>query len=225
MTTWNGPGEARSWNGPGAADDPRSTDPSIPDFEAPDQPYSDAKQDASAAGDQQTPAQSYQQPAAQSYQQPPAQSHWQPNPAGFGYAERDVFTPFAESGVFDPYADPTRPARMQGQQLSPQSSPPYYPADPYTGYSLTPLRPYSTQEEHPNGTIALVLGILGFFVGVTAPFAWWLGASGRADARKYPGRYSNEGALTAGMICGAIVTIGMLAMIASVLLAIVLAAA
>ena len=71
----------------------------------------------------------------------------------------------------------------------------------------------------------MVLGILGFFVGVIVLFAWWLGASGRADARKYPGRYSNEGALTAGMICGAIVTIGMLAMIASVLLAIVLAAA
>ena len=68
----------------------------------------------------------------------------------------------------------------------------------------------------------LYAGVLLVMAGAAA---WWLGAAGRADVRKHPGRYSNEGALTAGMICGAIVTIGMAAMFALVLLALLLGAA
>ena len=213
------------WNAPGVADDQRSTDQGMPDFVTGDQPDPYPHQASDAPGNQQPGMQSYRQPPAQNQQQQPREDYWQPSQAGYQHAEPQAFDPFSSAITFNPYADPNQSAPAQGQQLSPQSPPPYSPAAAYPGYSLAPLQPYSAGEQHPNGTVALVLGILGFFFGFTAPFAWWLGAAGRADVRKHPGRYSNEGALTAGMICGAIVTIGMAAMFALVLLALLLGAA
>lgn len=213
------------WNAPGAADDQRPTDPGLPDFVTGDQPDAHPHQGSDAPGNQQPGQPSYRQPPVQNHRQQSREDYWQPSPAGYDYAEPPAFDPFGSAAAFDPYADPSQPAGWQGQQLSTQSAAPNYPGASYPGYSLAPLQPYSAGEQHPNGTVALVLGILGFFFGFTAPFAWWLGAAGRADVRKYPGRYSNEGALTAGMICGAIVTIGMAAMFALVLLALLLGAA
>ncbi|MBA3528302.1 MAG: DUF4190 domain-containing protein [Propionibacteriaceae bacterium] len=61
--------------------------------------------------------------------------------------------------------------------------------------------------EHPQGTTILVLGILGFFVGICAPFAWYLGSKALTEIRASGVSYSNEQTIVVGRILGIIVTI------------------
>lgn len=81
-----------------------------------------------------------------------------------------------------------------------------YPADdvpsPYGGqpYGMAP-------QEHPQGTTVLILGILGFFVAVTAPFAWYLGSKAMKEVRASGTTYSNEQQLNIGRILGMVFTI------------------
>ena len=80
---------------------------------------------------------------------------------------------------------------------------PDHPAQPqYYG------QPYSSAaREHPQGTTILVLGILGFFFAICAPFAWYLGNKALREIRSSGAHYSNEQNVVIGRILGMIVSI------------------
>lgn len=68
---------------------------------------------------------------------------------------------------------------------------------PAYGYGAPP------QEEHPQGTIVLILGILGIVAcQVLSPVAWVMGNRTLAEIDAQPGRYSNRSLVNAGRICG-----------------------
>lgn len=87
-------------------------------------------------------------------------------------------------------------------------------SNPYEQYPAgnTPS-PYGQQpygmapQEHPQGTTVLILGILGFFVGVTAPFAWYIGSKALKEVRASGQHFSNEQSLNIGRILGIVVTL------------------
>ena len=83
------------------------------------------------------------------------------------------------------------------EQYPPGNSPYPYGGQPY------PMAP----QEHPQGTTVLILGILGFFVGVTAPFAWYLGSKAMKEIRASGATYSNVQQINIGRILGMILTI------------------
>lgn len=86
--------------------------------------------------------------------------------------------------------------------------PPY--GAPGYGYGPQPIA-----REHPSGTTVLVLGILGLVLGfaccigfVLSPIAWAKGHSARREIAASPGvNWSNQGAVTAGWVCGIIGTV------------------
>jgi small-conductance mechanosensitive channel len=72
-------------------------------------------------------------------------------------------------------------------------------------------QPYpAVPQEHPQGTTVLVLGIVGLFVGICAPFAWVMGNRALKEIRGSSGRYANEQQIVIGRILGMIVTILMI---------------
>ena len=85
-------------------------------------------------------------------------------------------------------------------------------SNPYEQYPGNPA-PYGGQpygmapREHPQGTTVLVLGILGFFVVVTAPFAWYLGSKATKEIRASGAYYSNTQQINVGRILGIVVTL------------------
>lgn len=88
---------------------------------------------------------------------------------------------------------------------------PTYGQTPYgqpTAYGqVAPYGAAGTQMTHPESMTALVLGIAGLFVGVTAPFAIWLGSRARREARENPERYRDDGMALTGVILGWVVTV------------------
>ncbi|NLV56830.1 MAG: DUF4190 domain-containing protein [Acidimicrobiales bacterium] len=81
-----------------------------------------------------------------------------------------------------------------------------YPPPGYGGYPQQGYGP--VQQEHPQGTTILVLGILSLVVcGLLGPFAWVMGNKAKAEVDARPGLYSNAGNITAGRICGMVATI------------------
>ena len=92
---------------------------------------------------------------------------------------------------------------------APHGQPPYgqspYGQAPYgapPGYGV----PYGygpPQQEHPQGTTVLILGILGIVAcQILAPFAWVMGNRALAEIDANPAAYSNRGLVVAGRICG-----------------------
>lgn len=59
--------------------------------------------------------------------------------------------------------------------------------------------------EHPQASTVLILGILGLFVAVTAPFAVVIGNRARRDVAA--GRYAPSTSLSVGWVLGIIITI------------------
>jgi uncharacterized membrane protein YjgN (DUF898 family) len=88
--------------------------------------------------------------------------------------------------------------------------------EPY-GYHPQPVPDprFPVAVEHPQGTLILVLGILGVCVaGICAPFAWYLGNKALRDIRSSGMRYSNEQYVVVGRVLGMIMTILAIAAIA-----------
>lgn len=116
-------------------------------------------------------------------------------------------------GQPDPYnqADPDRRADYSGQ--TPQ---------PYPGYA-------SPAPDHPQGTLILVFGIAGFFVGILGPVAWVMGSRALREIRASGVHPPNEQQIVIGRILGIVVTVllvlGFLLGMAIVVLAAVAAAA
>jgi uncharacterized membrane protein YjgN (DUF898 family) len=77
--------------------------------------------------------------------------------------------------------------------------------------------------EHPQGTLVLVLGILGVFVaGICAPFAWYLGGKALKEGRAAGITYSNQQQLVVGRVLGIIMTLLAILAVVFGLLALVL---
>jgi hypothetical protein len=61
--------------------------------------------------------------------------------------------------------------------------------------------------EHPRAQTVLILSIVGIFVGICAPIAWYLGAKAKKEVLAQPGVWTTEGSLKMGTLIGKIFTI------------------
>jgi hypothetical protein len=98
----------------------------------------------------------------------------------------------------------------QNPQSQPGSNPYQPPPGQYPGGS-TPA-PYGqgygvATQEHPQGTMIFVLGIVGIFVGVCAPIAWYLGNKTLREITASGASYSNVSQIRTGRMLGKVFTI------------------
>ena len=118
----------------------------------------------------------------QSQQQPGSNPYNQPTPGS------------------DPYSQPP-PGQYPGS-----GAPGQYPGGstpaPYGqgGYGVA-------TQEHPQGTMIFALGIVGIFVGVCAPIAWYLGNKTLREITASGASYSNLSQIRTGRMLGKVFTI------------------
>lgn len=141
------------------------------------------------------------------------------------------------SPEYPPYAEPAaagygdQPGYSQdygqgdyGQQDYAQG----YAPQPYgqPGYGVS-AQPYGSAD-HPQGTLILVFGIAGFFVGVLGPVAWIMGSRALREIRSSGAHPGNEQLIVIGRILGIIVTVlmglGVLVSLLFLVLAVVVSA-
>ena len=69
-------------------------------------------------------------------------------------------------------------------------------------------QPYGAPpQEHPQGTLILIFGILGIFITIFAPIAWYLGNKAKEDIQTSGVQYSNEQNISIGRMLGKVFTI------------------
>ncbi|GAA1434749.1 hypothetical protein GCM10009616_29870 [Microlunatus lacustris] len=107
-----------------------------------------------------------------------------PDPAG-GYGGQPGY------GQDYPQQDP-------GQGYAPQ-------AYGQPGYGVS-AQPYGSAD-HPQGTLILVFGIAGFFVGVLGPVAWIMGSRALREIRSSGAHPGNEQLIVIGRLLGIVVTV------------------
>jgi hypothetical protein len=80
---------------------------------------------------------------------------------------------------------------------------------PYDQQSHLPYgQPYGTPpQEHPQGTLILIFGILGIFITIFAPIAWYLGNKAKKEIQASGIQYSNEQNVSIGRMLGKVFTI------------------
>ncbi|MCE3274356.1 MAG: hypothetical protein K0R13_211 [Propionibacteriaceae bacterium] len=93
-----------------------------------------------------------------------------------------------------------QPGQYAGGQPAPygQQSAMPYGQQPYT---MPPM------QEHPQGTMILIFGILGIFITIFAPIAWYLGNKAKKDVQTSGIQYSNEQNISVGRMLGKVFTI------------------
>jgi ABC-type Fe3+ transport system permease subunit len=75
-------------------------------------------------------------------------------------------------------------------------------------------QPYgAAPREHPQGTTILIFGIIGIFVTIFAPIAWYMGSKAKKEIQASGVQYSNEPNVNAGRVLGMVFTIIWLAFI------------
>ncbi len=121
----------------------------------------------------------YSQPSANPYSQPSANPYEQPSA--------------------NPYSQPSANPYEQQQ----------YAAAPYgqAGATSPYGQPYGAPAEHPQGTLILIFGILGIFVGIFAPVAWYMGNKANKEIKATGAQYSNQQSINIGRILGMVFTI------------------
>jgi hypothetical protein len=124
------------------------------------------------------------QPGSDPYQQPPGQY-----PGGSSPYGQPSPTPYGQQPPA-PYGQ--QPPAPYGQQ------PPAAYGQPYGGVA---------SQEHPQGTIVFVLGIVGIFFGVCAPIAWYLGNKTLREITASGASYSNVSQIRTGRMLGKVFTI------------------
>jgi hypothetical protein len=102
-------------------------------------------------------------------------------------------------------------------QPSPQGPYPpseqYQPAGQPTPYGPQSPMPYGQQpygaapQEHPQGTLILIFGILGIFITIFAPIAWYMGNKAKKEIAASGIHYTNESNISIGRMLGKIFTI------------------
>jgi hypothetical protein len=86
------------------------------------------------------------------------------------------------------------------------------PPAPYGQLYVPPPR------EHPQGTLILIFGIIGIFVTIFAPIAWYLGSKARKEIQASGIQYSNESNVNAGRILGMVLSIVWLVFVGTMIL-------
>jgi hypothetical protein len=104
--------------------------------------------------------------------------------------------------------------QAQPSPQPPPGQPGQYPQGPgqpapYGQQSPMPYgQPYGTPpQEHPQGTLILIFGILGIFVTIFAPIAWYLGNKAKQEVQASGIQYSNEQNISIGRMLGKVFTI------------------
>ena len=94
--------------------------------------------------------------------------------------------------------------------------PPYEPSQPYA----------PPPQDHPQSTLALVLGILGFVLcGLCSPFAWVIGKRALNEIDASGGRMGGRSAAQAGYILGLIGSILLMLLVVGLIIILVFAVA
>jgi hypothetical protein len=126
----------------------------------------------------------------------------------------------------------TNPYEEQQPPAQPSSQTPYPPSGQYQQPAGQPSPPYGQQspmpyggqpygappQEHPQGTLILIFGILGIFITIFAPIAWYLGNKAKAEIQASGIHYSNEQNVSIGRMLGKIFTIIAIVSIALVII-------
>jgi hypothetical protein len=122
--------------------------------------------------------------------------------------------PYDQNPQSQPGSNPYQPPPGQpppGQQY-PGGSAPYGQSSPTPYGQPSPVpygQPYGgvATQEHPQGTMIFVLGIIGIFVGVCAPIAWYLGNKTLREIAASGASYSNVSQIRTGRMLGKVFTI------------------
>jgi hypothetical protein len=126
--------------------------------------------------------------------------------------------PYEEQPPVQPNPQAPYPPSEQYQQPGGQPS-------PYGQQSPMPYgQPYGApQQEHPQGTMILIFGILGIFITIFAPIAWYFGNKAKAEIQASGLHYTNEQNISIGRMLGKIFTILAIVWIAFVIIWIIIA--
>ena len=130
--------------------------------------------------------------------------------------------PYEQPGSqYPPAGQQYPPAGQQyppaGQQYPPAGQ--QYPVSQPSPYGQPPAaygqQPYGVAGgEHPQGTIIFVLGIIGIFVAVCAPIAWYMGNKTLREVTASGANYSNLSQIKTGRMLGKVFTIIYIVLIA-----------
>ncbi len=129
--------------------------------------------------------------------QPSAAQPYASNP----YTQPSADNPYEQRG--GPYEQYEQPGGQYGQPTPYGQPAPYNQPTPYG----QPYGAYGTLPEHPQGTLVLILGILGIFFLIPAPIAWVMGNKAKKEIDASGARYSNEQLLNVGRVLGMVFTI------------------
>ena len=143
------------------------------------------------------------QPGSNPYQPPPGQypgggaPYDQPPGGSAPYDQPPGGSPYGQqSGGNAPYGQ-SSPTPYGQPSPTPYGQPSQY-GQPYGGVAT---------QEHPQGTMIFVLGIVGIFVGVCAPIAWYLGNKTLREITAAGTSYSNVSQIRTGRMLGKVFTI------------------
>jgi hypothetical protein len=118
--------------------------------------------------------------------------------------------PYEEQPQAQP--SPQTPYQTSGQYPPAEQTPPYGQQSPMPYGQQSPM-PYGQQpygappQEHPQGTLILIFGILGIFITIFAPIAWYLGNKAKKEIQASGVQYANEQNISIGRMLGKIFTI------------------
>lgn len=148
----------------------------------------DEERDPSRSDDEATRPLGWQQPEpSRGWDAPPPSPYGQPQPAPPSYEQPSY------------------------QQPSYQQPPPYAAPSPYA-QQPPPMGLPVAKPDHPQATLALVLGIVGLAGGLatcgllflTSPFAWVIGRRAVREIEASGGQLGGEGSARAGLVTGVI---------------------
>lgn len=170
------------------------------------------KSDDSPAGDPTQPLGYWERQAAEraGEQQAPVAPAGPPTADSSGSGTTNPYGDIPGANPYGPYAPaaPTHPTDAYPPGAPPATGNAWPPPPPTYGYS-------PTLPDHPQSTLALVLGLVGLvgafvFCGLpllVSPFAWALGRNALTEIRASQGRLGGESQARAGMIMGIIGTV------------------
>ena len=122
----------------------------------------------------------------------------QPSPYAASGPGAEGQTPYSQPSPYGPSGPSQYGQDSYGQGSYGQPAP--YGQQPAYGYG-------APAAEHPQGTLILVFGIIGIFVGIFAPIAWYMGNKARKEIAASGAHYSNEQNINIGRILGLVFTI------------------
>jgi hypothetical protein len=138
--------------------------------------------------------------------------------------------PQTQPGSQSPYQPSEQfPPAGQSAPYDQQSPMPYGQQSPMPYGQQSPM-PYGQQygappQEHPQGTLILVFGILGIFITIFAPIAWYMGNKAKREIQASGIQYSNEQNVSIGRMLGKIFTIiAIISIVLSIIITIIVVA-